>query len=627
MLEAARASPLSAWIARIGPDASVHAMELGDARPLARAGCRDRGVDAVGVARLDRVVRPAGRPAGAAASRAWRRGAALALGRSAACRIGRRSRTPRAGPRGAPHRRQRRPGSYRRDLARRMGSAVARPEGTHVAAARDRPPARRACEGVPRSVGRPTAGRCGGRCTPVCRGSSAARPSIRPRRSSSSRSPRWISSACAARSCAVSHFRGCRSPHDPSATCALVRAARRARRCHAGARGARAHRGGRARSAADGGAACRTRGHPSAAPAVRGAVAALPRLLAGRSLPGLGVPRAAGNDARALPRPHSRLGGGRRARDPAAAARRIGARGARALAPRARRDGHVERRLRADGRCRSAGARAAVRVSARHRARVPAGPADSTLRRRRLAARARGGHGRGTAAARAAGHRAQGPGARNAVVAAHGHGAQRGVRGGQGRRARARGRRAARATRGAARSPRAAHRALRRRAAAVGAAERPRAGVGEPVLLDHGLDERARRSSAGERPRPIGCARDPAPSAAAAGRQGAAAARQSLVGAAVRGLQPRARHAVAERGRPERAARDRRAADVRLHVRRPRPGARHRRRRLRVAEALAARAPVRRRRHCRDRRSARCSAACSACTCCTRSGSRRSTIR
>ncbi len=43
-----------------------------------------------------------------------------------------------------------------------------------------------------------------------------------------------------------------------------------------------------------------------------------------------------------------------------------------------------------------------------------------------------------------------------------------------------------------ARSPRAAHRALRRRAAAVGAAERPRAGVGEPVLLDHGLDERAR---------------------------------------------------------------------------------------------------------------------------------------
>ena len=74
-----------------------------------------------------------------------------------------------------------------------------------------------------------------------------------------------------------------------------------------------------------------------------------------------------------------------------------------------------------------------------------------------------------------------------------------------------------------------------------------------------------------------------------------------VVGAAVRGLQPRARHAVAERGRPERAARGRRAADVRLHVRRRRPGARHRRRRLRVAEALAARAAVRRRRHCRDR--------------------------
>ena len=167
--------------------------------------------------------------------------------------------------------------------------------------------------------------------------------------------------------------------------------------------------------------------------------------------------------------------------------------------------------------------------------------------------------------------------------------------------ARARGRRVARATVGAARSPRAAHRAGRRRAAAVGAAERPRAGIGQPVLLDHRLDQRARRSSPRQRPRSIGRARDPAPSAAAAGRQGAAAARESLVGAAVRDLQPRARHAVAQRGRPERAARARRAADVRLHVRRRRSGARDRRRRLRAAQALAAGAPVRRRRRCRGR--------------------------
>ena len=52
-------------------------------------------------------------------------------------------------------------------------------------------------------------------------------------------------------------------------------------------------------------------------------------------------------------------------------------------------------------------------------------------------------------------------------------------------RARARGRGAARATVGAGRSPRTAHGARRCRAAAMGAAERTRAGVGRPVLLDH----------------------------------------------------------------------------------------------------------------------------------------------
>ena len=84
------------------------------------------------------------------------------------------------------------------------------------------------------------------------------------------------------------------------------------------------------------------------------------------------------------------------------------------------------------------------------------------------------------------------------------------------------------------------------------------------------------------------------------GTRGAAGARQSRLGAAVRGLQPRARNARAQRGRSDDAARRRRAADVRLHVRRRRPGTRHRRRRIRAAQALAARAAVRRRRHRRD---------------------------
>ena len=78
-----------------------------------------------------------------------------------------------------------------------------------------------------------------------------------------------------------------------------------------------------------------------------------------------------------------------------------------------------------------------------------------------------------------------------------------------------------------------------------------------------------------------------------ASAQRAAAARQPALGAAVRDLQPRAGHAVAQRGRPERAARDRRAADVRLHVRRRRPGPRHRRRRLVAAQALPDRAAAR----------------------------------
>ena len=79
---------------------------------------------------------------------------------------------------------------------------------------------------------------------------------------------------------------------------------------------------------------------------------------------------------------------------------------------------------------------------------------------------------------------------------------------------------------------------------------------------------------------------------------------------------------------PSVAARDRGAADVRLHVRRRRPGPGDRRRRLRAAQALSDRAPARSSAGSSPPCSACCSAACSACTrslprCgCTRSTSR-----
>ena len=67
-------------------------------------------------------------------------------------------------------------------------------------------------------------------------------------------------------------------------------------------------------------------------------------------------------------------------------------------------------------------------------------------------------------------------------------------------------------------------------------------------------------------------ARAAAPCRRARAVERAAAAAQPAVGAALRDLQPRAGHARVERGRPDAAAGHRRAVDVRLHVRRRRPG-------------------------------------------------------
>ena len=77
-----------------------------------------------------------------------------------------------------------------------------------------------------------------------------------------------------------------------------------------------------------------------------------------------------------------------------------------------------------------------------------------------------------------------------------------------------------------------------------------------------------------------------------AGSRGAAAPEQPALGPAVRDLQPRLRHAVFERSGSERLAGGRRTADVRLHVRRCRPGPGARRRGLVVAQAVRRGAPA-----------------------------------
>ena len=98
MLDAARASPLGDWLTRDRTGRECARRRTRDASPYARTDCRDRGVDAVRLARCHRVVRRAGRSAGAATSRTWRRRAGLVARRPArrgAAR--RRARSPRGG--------------------------------------------------------------------------------------------------------------------------------------------------------------------------------------------------------------------------------------------------------------------------------------------------------------------------------------------------------------------------------------------------------------------------------------------------------------------------------------------------------------------------------------------------
>ena len=176
------------------------------------------------------------------------------------------------------------------------------------------------------------------------------------------------------------------------------------------------------------------------------------------------------------------------------------------------------------------------------------------------------------------------------------HGARRGRDRAPSRRAGGRGRRRpGRACRAGRASP-PAHAAGGCAAAAVGAGQRARAGVRHAVLLDHRLDQHRRRGPARAGRGTQRRTRAAAPAAAAARHAGAAAAGQPGLGAPLRGLLPRPRHALGDRGRPQRAAGAGGAADVRLHVRRRRPGPGHRRRRLCAAQALAAGAAVHRRR-------------------------------
>jgi hypothetical protein len=356
---------------------------------------------------------------------------------------------------------------------------------------------------------------------------------------------------------AVSSFRACRSRHDPAQARALVRTVGGPRRRHVGARSAGGHVGGRARGAPDRRPARGTRRHSPVAAAIRRILAPLPRLLAARGVPRFRFSGAAGGNARPRTRAHSQLGGGGRARHPADPARRSRARGARTLAARSRRDVRQQRQFCADRQRGPAGAGAAVPVSAGHRAGHSSRAAGPPFRRRRLVPCAGRGHRGGTGTARAAGRAAEGPGARHARVAAYGHGAQRGLCHGAARRAGRRGDGAAPAAIHAGRAPRSRHGAGRRCAAAMGAGERAVAGNRRPVLLDHRLDQRTRRAPAGQRARSFRRARDPSLSAAAAGRLRAVAARQPLVGAALRGIQSRDGHAVAQRGGPERPSRSR----------------------------------------------------------------------
>ena len=143
------------------------------------------------------------------------------------------------------------------------------------------------------------------------------------------------------------------------------------------------------------------------------------------------------------------------------------------------------------------------------------------------------------------------------------------------------------------------HRARRRRPPAWVMQNVRALGSPATLLLDHRLVERPPISRRPPRvelehapARGRSCTPPPAP-----GAQGPAAPEQPALGPAVRDLQPRLRHAVFERSGSERLAGARRAADVRLHVRRRRPGTRHCRRSASLcARALSDCAALHRRR-------------------------------
>ena len=118
-------------------------------------------------------------------------------------------------------------------------------------------------------------------------------------------------------------------------------------------------------------------------------------------------------------------------------------------------------------------------------------------------------------------------------------------------RARARSSRTHHAVGSARRPARSRRRARRCRAPAMGDRERPCARVGPAVLLDYGLDQRAFRRPSRAGAGALGRTRDPALSARAARDHLAVDTGQSRLGAAVRGLQPRARDARAQRGRSD----------------------------------------------------------------------------
>ena len=351
--------------------------------PLARARRRAARVDAGALARRDHVGGNARRSARCGIPRArWRR-AALDAGRP---------RVPRTCPqrgRADPWRARaarRRMGASGRTLPRVARRVVAsRPAKRAGRAHRDhglRASSGRASRGarrLPRSATEPC---CAAHWCRGCPCSIAALRWIPRRRSFSSPCPRSTWSGCAASCCAARSFRAWGSLHDSSSARALVRNSRGARRCDARAGGTRDDERNRARGATLGRFAPGAGRSASAPAALRGAFAALPRLLAtGRASAG-SVSGTTGRDTDALPRAHRRLGGRRSARDRTAAARSDRTCGASGVATRACRHGERRDRSRAHGRVRPARPRAAFRLRAGGRADASARIARAPLRDR-----------------------------------------------------------------------------------------------------------------------------------------------------------------------------------------------------------------------------------------------------